>query len=67
MPIIASNTGGPATEPAPAAGPAPAPTLDERYPDCKDLPSGLGNYVTAVDPEYDWSGDRDHDGVACEL
>ncbi len=55
----------PVAEPAPA--PAPAPAVDQRYPYCKDLPSGLGNYRQGVDPEYEWYQDRDHDGIVCEF
>ncbi|WP_144268187.1 excalibur calcium-binding domain-containing protein [Demequina sp. NBRC 110055] len=39
---------------------------DQRYPYCKDLPSGYGPYVKGVDPEYDWYRDNDGDGVVCE-
>ncbi|WP_084129181.1 DUF1524 domain-containing protein [Demequina sp. NBRC 110055] len=42
------------------------PELDERYPYCKDLPSGYGPYVKGTDPEYEWYSDRDGDGVVCE-
>ncbi|WP_084101729.1 DUF1524 domain-containing protein [Demequina sp. NBRC 110051] len=42
------------------------PDLDERYPYCKDLPSGYGPYVKGTDPEYEWYSDRDGDGVVCE-
>ncbi len=74
QPILAQNTGGPeptkSEAPAPkkteAPAPKPEPELDERFPYCKDLPSGYGPYVKGTDPEYDWYTDRDGDGVVCE-
>ncbi len=78
QPILAENTGGPAPTSTPKETAAPAPKktvepkaepeadLDERFPYCKDLPSGYGPYVKDADPEYEWYSDRDGDGVVCE-
>ena len=41
--------------------------LDPRFRTCRDAnDSGYGDYVSGVDPEYDWYDDRDHDGIVCE-
>ncbi|WP_144018788.1 DUF1524 domain-containing protein [Demequina sp. NBRC 110056] len=70
QPVIASNVG---SAPERSSERVPANTtggttadVDERYPYCKDLPSGLGPYYRDQDPEYAWYSDRDGDGVVCE-
>ncbi|WP_200809856.1 DUF1524 domain-containing protein [Demequina sp. NBRC 110054] len=72
QPVVAKNLGG-QSEPieetkAPAAEKTTAADddVDERYPYCKDLPSGYGPYYEGKDPEYEWYTDRDGDGVVCE-
>jgi len=41
--------------------------LDPRYDTCGEaLAHGFGDYVSGVDPEYDWYRDADSDGVVCE-
>lgn len=75
QPVIADNIG---PAPAPQVPTTPAPEVpmpietatpadvDERFPYCKDLPSGYGPYVSGVDPEYEWYRDGDDDGVVCD-
>lgn len=41
--------------------------LDPRFRTCGDAnASGYGDYISGVDPEYDWYMDRDRDGIVCE-
>ena len=41
--------------------------LDPRFRTCGDAnASGFGDYISGVDPEYDWYMDRDRDGIVCE-
>jgi len=48
------------------SGSGTTPTVDPRYPYCKDLPAGYGPYYKGVDPEYYWYRDADSDGIVCE-
>jgi uncharacterized membrane protein YhaH (DUF805 family) len=41
--------------------------LDPRFRTCGDAnAAGYGDYISGVDPEYDWYMDRDRDGIVCE-
>lgn len=41
--------------------------LDPQFRTCGDAnASGYGDYISGVDPEYDWYMDRDRDGIVCE-
>ncbi|WP_084037914.1 DUF1524 domain-containing protein [Demequina sp. NBRC 110053] len=72
QPVLARNAGPAPRQTARPAAPEEAPAdaqvteLDERYPYCKDLPTGLGPYVKGEDAEYAWYSDRDGDGRVCE-